>query len=204
MRFIALGAILAKTSVEPWQSLLCGAADILGKSIWPSWSCCVRAKCDLLGLPPQPLCRIGSFPSCWKHLLRLHGKSRWTPVVVTVLSAVVWKLHFCLISSIIWLGYTKDGWFQFSSPEPTFLRSAINLHGKWRSPFAKTKPHCIVGVICLEVSAEIKNLSVSKQYLLLPLLIVCDPSEPRVLSRNPRLRLRYDLLISFSVKILLR
>lgn len=72
-------------------------------------------------------------------------------------SAVVWKLQF-LMSSIIWLCYTKAGWFQFSSLAPTFLRSAINLQGKWRSHFAKTKPHCNVGVICLEVSAEIKNL----------------------------------------------
>lgn len=52
-----------------------------------------------------------------------------------------------------------QGWLisiQFTS---TFLCPTINLHGKWRSHFATTKPHCIVGVICLEVSSEIKNLS---------------------------------------------
>lgn len=67
----------------------------------------------------------------------------------------------------------------------------FNLHGKWRSHFAKTESYCIVGVICLEVSAEIKNLSthsvsICKQCLLLPLLIACDPSEQRVFPRESK------------------
>lgn len=82
----------------------------------------------------------------------------------------------------------------------------FNLHGKWRSRFAKTESYCIVGVICLEVSAEIKNLShhsvsIGKQCLLLPFLIACDPSEQCVFPGNQKLHLIYDLLILFSVEI---
>lgn len=81
-----------------------------------------------------------------------------------------------------------------------------NLHGKWRSHFAKTECYCAAGVICLEVSAEIKTLSTysvsdCEQCLLLPLLIICDPSEECVFCRNQRLHLISDLFISFSVEI---
>lgn len=63
-----------------------------------------------------------------------------------------------------------------------------------------------MGVICLEVRAEIKNLSTSsasvcKQCLLLLLLIVCEPSEKCVFPRNRCLHLRYDVLIPFSAEI---
>ena len=63
-----------------------------------------------------------------------------------------------------------------------FPYTNINLHRKWNCNFAKTGSHCTLGVICLEVSAEIKNLStyavsITKQYLLLPLLIVYDVFE---------------------------
>lgn len=63
-----------------------------------------------------------------------------------------------------------------------FPYTNINLHRKWNSDFAKTGSHRTLGVICLEVRAEIKNLStytvsISKQYLFLPLLIVCDVLE---------------------------
>lgn len=88
----------------------------------------------------------------------------------------------------------------------------INLHRKWNCNFAKTRSHRTLGIICLEVSAEIKNLStytvsITKQYLLLPLLIVYDVLEqcveelciPGIWGFAPRLS--YDLLILFKSPI---
>lgn len=93
-----------------------------------------------------------------------------------------------------------------------FPHTNINLHRKWSCDFAKARSHRAVGVICLEVSAEIKNLStyavpITKQYLLLPLFIVYDVLEqcveelciPGIWGLAPGLS--YDLLILFKSPI---
>ncbi len=90
-----------------------------------------------------------------------------------------------------------------------FPHTSINLHRKWNCNFAKARSHRTLGLICLEVSAEIKNLStytvsITKQYLLLPLLIVYDVLEqcveelciPGIWGSAPGLS--YDLLILFK------
>lgn len=90
-----------------------------------------------------------------------------------------------------------------------FPHTNINLHRKWNCNFATALSHRTLGVICLEVSAEIKNLStygvsITKQYLLLPLLIVYDVFEqcveelciPGIWGSAPGLS--YDLLILFK------
>lgn len=104
----------------------------------------------------------------------VHEWSRWISVEgFACIFGLLYKLHLlcslCVIVAPLLFGSSSFVWCHLLSgcviprladfnSVPTFLRSAINLQGKWRSHFAKTKPHCIVGVICLEVSAEIKNL----------------------------------------------
>lgn len=110
----------------------------------------------------------------------------------------------------MWLDYhIKDGRFQFTPPPSAISYTNINLHRKWNCNFAKTRSHRTPGVICLEVCAEIKNLStytvsITKQYLPLPLLIVYDvlerfveePCIPGIWGFSPGLS--YDLLILFK------
>lgn len=82
----------------------------------------------------------------------------------------IFSWSWAAISSIMRLNYhIKDGWFQFTPPPP-FPPTSINLHRKWNSDYTKTGSHHALGVICLELFGEIKNLStytvsISKQYL---------------------------------------
>lgn len=63
------------------------------------------------------------------------------------------------VSSIMWLNYqTEDSQFQSSSQPPAVSYSNINLHRKWNGNFAATLSERSLGLICREVSPEIKNI----------------------------------------------
>ncbi len=161
----------------------------------------------------------------------------WDECYWVSVSCAICRLHFLCWHSSIWVGrftataalYSVDHQLQYHPSWDWFIKSRmgdsnslhrqqpfpftnINLHRKWNCDFAKTGSHCALGLICLKVSAGIKNLStytlpITKQYLLLPSLIVYDvfekcveePCIPGIWDLAPELSC--DLLILFKPMI---
>lgn len=63
-------------------------------------------------------------------------------VFVESLLFIVWKIQFHLIWSIIWLCYTKGGWFQFSSAAPFYAPLSIYMENGGVTLPHQTSLHC--------------------------------------------------------------
>lgn len=82
----------------------------------------------------EPL--LNAFPACWNNLQMRYPL--FCVCVILALLFVVWTLTFHLISSIMWPCYsTKDGWFQFSSPPPTFPMHRFQFAWKMEESFCQ-------------------------------------------------------------------
>lgn len=158
----------------------------------------------------------------WACVSRVVCRCALFVLTLVTLVAPVWPVGFMAIEGLYsvdhevqyhpscdWIIISRMGDPNSLCRHQPFPHTNINLHRKWNCDFAKTRSHRTLGVICLEVSAEIKNLStyavsITKQYLLLPLLIVYDVFEqcveelciPGIWGSSPGLR--YDLLILFK------
>lgn len=109
-----------------------------------------------------------------------------TLVWVDCFSRSIFSCSQAVIPSIMWLDYPiKDGRFSSLHCHQPFLYTNINLHRKWNCNFAKSRSHRrALGVICLEVSVEIKNICPLTLFLLQSNISCCHYSLSMMCWRN--------------------
>lgn len=92
----------------------------------------------------EPL--FNAFPACWNNI-----QTRFPLFCVCNFGSAVCCLEapvsFDIIYYVTVLFLPRIADFNSVHCRQPFPYTDINLHGKWRSHFAKTEPYCVVGVI---------------------------------------------------------